>query len=420
MVDDRTQLGTPLGVPAVLLGGAGLALALPGLRTASFMASTVRRHVSGDGEPTADPESVPGAPRPSVRLAGLVAVDEAVRALMLGMARAPSASHRRRIRAEVEAAEALYEERGWLEDPYTFHRRPYELRSPRVTSVRARGLDFEHVRFDSGYEPRQGEPGRDRWLALSSNRTAHAWVLRHRGRDNADRPWLICIPGFRMGQPGTDLAGLRAAYHHYRLGLNVMIPVLPLHGPRRIGARSGDGFITTDALNTVHAEAQAMWDLRRLLDWTRSQGTSAVGAYGVSLGGYNTALLASLDGDLDCAIAGIPASCFPSLLRIHLPGPLRWLGTQLGIEWDALEKILRVVSPRALKPRVPLERRYMFGGLADRLVPPEHVHKLWEHWERPRIAWYHGTHLSFHFDRDVRALMHDAYIESGLTVTGRD
>ena len=56
----------------------------------------------------------------------------------------------------------------------------------------------------------------------------------------------------------------------------------------------------------------------------------------------------------------------------------------------------------------------------DRLVPPEHVHKLWEHWERPRIAWYHGTHLSFHFDRDVRALMHDAYIESGLTVTGRD
>ena len=33
-------------------------------------------------------------------------------------------------------------------------------------------LDYEHLQFDSGYEPRPEEPGRDLWLELAGNRTA--------------------------------------------------------------------------------------------------------------------------------------------------------------------------------------------------------------------------------------------------------
>ena len=57
----------------------------------------------------------------------------------------------------------------------------------RIDRRRVRGLDYEHLHFDSGYEPHPDEPGRERWLAYAANRTAHAWVVRHAG---GERPWL--------------------------------------------------------------------------------------------------------------------------------------------------------------------------------------------------------------------------------------
>ena len=95
-----------------------------------------------------------------------------------------------------------------------------------------------------------------------------------------------------------DLAAFRAADLRDRFGVNVLLPVLPLHGPRRIGRLSGDGFFGADIVDMVHAEAQAMWDLRRWLGWIRAQGGSRIGVYGLSLGGYNAALLACLDAEL--------------------------------------------------------------------------------------------------------------------------
>ena len=90
------------------------------------------------------------------------------------------------------------------------------------------------------------------------------------------------------------------------LGLNVLIPVLPLHGPRRISWHSGTGFLGLDVVDTIHAEAQAVWDMRRLLSWVNAQEAPGVGAIGLSLGGYTTALFASVTEGLSCAIPGIP------------------------------------------------------------------------------------------------------------------
>jgi hypothetical protein len=40
----------------------------------------------------------------------------------------------------------------------------------------------------------------------------------------------------------ADFTGFPAAWFHHELGLNVAFPVLPLHGPRKMGIRTGDGF----------------------------------------------------------------------------------------------------------------------------------------------------------------------------------
>jgi hypothetical protein len=263
---------------------------------------------------------------------------------------------------------------------------------------------FVRLSFESGWEPHAGEPGRARWLRYEANRTGHAWVLRHEG---AQRPWVVCVPGFRMGHPAVDLLGFRAGWLHRELGLNVAIAVLPFHGPRRVGRRSGDGYLSGDFLDTLHAQAQAVWDLRRLVGYLRRRGAPAVSVYGVSLGAYTAALLAALESDLDRVVAGIPASCFLGLARTNLPPGLLALAEWRGLPLARIESVMRLVSPLAMPARVPRDRLCLFAGTADRLAPPEQAWDLWRHWGRPSVTWYHGSHVSFLFEPAVRELLRE-------------
>ena len=79
-----------------------------------------------------------------------------------------------------------------------------------------------------------------------------------------------------------------------------------------------------------------------------------------------------------------------------------------------MREVARVISPLDLAPRLPRERRYLFGGIADRIVPADQVRDLWRHWEEPRIAWYPGAHVTFRAHRAVKQLVDDALHESGL------
>jgi hypothetical protein len=341
-------------------------------------------------------------PQASAQLAAKVALDDAILASMAVTAPLPHPGDAERIRTEVQHALELYRVRGWLEEPESYHQRPPPLDDPELQPARVARMDYEHLSFESGYEPPAHVPGRERWLSRNSNRTAHAWVLRHPGEP---RPWLLCIHGYQMGHPAVDLRAFRARRLHRQLGLNLVCAVLPFHGPRKAGWRSGDGFITGDYLELLHAEAQAMWDLRRILSWIRSQSAPAIGVYGLSLGGYNTALLAALEEDLACAVAGIPATDFTRLAWRHGPQVLVRHAERLGIVRDDVQLLLSVVSPLVLRPRVPLEGRYIFAATADRLVPADQVYDLWIHWGRPRIAWFQGSHLSFQWEPEVAATL---------------
>jgi len=151
-----------------------------------------------------------------------------------------------------------------------------------------------------------------------------------------------------------------------------------------------------------------MWDLRRLLAWIRAQGAPRVGVYGLSLGGYTTALFASLEADLACAIAGIPAADFlRGATRVMTGLDALWM-QRLGVNLDMARQVLRPISPLALEPKVPKERRYILGATGDRLVTPDQVRDLWVHWDRPRIAWGAASHLTALREPEPRALLREA------------
>ena len=211
-----------------------------------------------------------------------------------------------------------------------------------------------------------------------------------------------------MGAPLIDLRTFEASRLARTLDANVVLPVLPLHGPRRIGWLSGDGYFSGDCLDTLHAQAQAVWDVRRLLAWIRAQGGREIAVYGLSLGGYTTGLLAALEPRLACVVAGIPASDFVPLGRLHLPQALQTDAQRAGLDWAQVQRIFRVISPLAMTPRVPWERRYLFAGTADRIVPRRQAQNLWRHWAHPRAIWYRGTHLSFAWEPRLRTWVDDA------------
>jgi hypothetical protein len=305
--------------------------------------------------------------------------------------------------ADLQAARALFEERGWLERPTDYHQDP-----PPPDDVHAvAGHGFEHVTFASGWEPYSDEPGRARWLEHVANRTVHAWVSPAPGGSRAS--WLVCVHGFGMGQrPWVDLRSFRAA-DLQRRGIGVAVLVLPLHGPRASGRVRGEDLMTIDLVDSMHGMAQATWDLRRLIRWIRDRyGANEVGVSGQSLGALVCSLAASLDGGLACVIAGVPVVDLPDVFRRHSPPDIARRAAEFGALGSVADDVHRVVSPLAMPCAVPFERRYIFGGLADRMSSFGQAHRLWLHWDRPALAAYHGGHVGFFWSGAVKGFTADA------------
>lgn len=403
-------LSVPVGLVLLLASGPVAAVGLAGLGLfggwgAGRMALHLEPHVPGVPRPT-----------PSARLATKVALDEAILGFeqMVGGAGFALDGTVERVIDEIDRTHARFAREGFLEKPDTYHVAPPDLADPEIRRERVGGHDLEILRFESGYAPAEGEPGRKRWLGYDACRDGWAYVLRHPG---GPRPWLIATNGYRMGHARIDVSLFSRFFDGEKgPGLNVLIPVLPLHGPRRLGWHSGTGFLGIDVVDTIHAETQALWDMRRLLSWIRSQDAPAVGAFGLSLGGFTTANFASVADDLACAIPGIPLADVARMFARHAaPNQLAY-AESIGFDLERATEILGVVSPLSLTPRVPHAGRFLFGGTADRLVTPDQVRDLWRHWEEPEIVWYEGSHLSFQHERAVWSGVDRTLRENGLAV----
>ncbi len=349
------------------------------------------------------------------RQAFKVATDEAVLGYFVATVWAPKGARLVRIARECFEGLAWFERRGLLADPADYHPAPPPLSEFRLAPRTAGGFQYEHLSWSSGYQPAPDEPGAQRWQGYTPTHTAHARIFRHPG---APRPWLVCIHGYRMGLRWIDFRLFPPGWLHHTLGLNIVMPVLPLHGGRRIGWVSGDGFMDGDLMDIVHAEAQAQWDLRRLIRWLReTQGAEHIAVLGYSLGGYNAALLSALESDLRCVIAAIPLVDIAGVLWTQ--GSPRMLQAMhvAGVGPHEVHRLLRVVSPLAQPPRLPRERRHIIAAAADRIVPLPPTLELWRHWQEPSLEWYQGTHLSVRHEPVVPSLIETHLSAAGLLGT---
>ncbi len=373
-------------------------------RTSAFAARSARRSVLPSRMARRD---IP-ARRPTFGVLTSVFAEE----LMLLMAsrvgqQTNDADEFPRIAEDTQRALTFLDANGWLDDPASYHQTPPAPADVRVEAGQLRNLRYSRLSFDSNYLPPAGMPGTDRWLAVPANRRCYAHLLEH--RDGKPRPWLVYLHMAGMGSP-FDLTFMRALRYHRDLGFNVLAPVLPLHGSRRDGAPGGPALVSLDWVANVHGFTQAVWDVRRCLAWIRERGASSIAVHGMSLGGYTTALVAGLEPDLDCVVAGLPAATVyrPLIAAAASKRTVRRTMESHDLLGDSVEAVHRVITPTAYPCQVPRERRFIYAGLADRISTPREPYLLWEHWDKPTILWSKNTHMGTAASPRVRRFVRQA------------
>jgi cephalosporin-C deacetylase-like acetyl esterase len=177
---------------------------------------------------------------------------------------------------------------------------------------------------------------------------------------------------------------------------------MPYHGPRRkeTAKFSGDGFMFFDAGRIAENVRWSIHDLTRYVDYIESRSKAPIGMMGLSLGGFHTALMASLDKRLAFAIPVVPVITLFDVILDWQPSAavIQAFMKILGLTREGINEILAVVSPLSRAPVIPHDRLFIVAGTADRMAHPNHAQSLWQHWKHPKIYWFPGNHL-VHFEK---------------------
>jgi pimeloyl-ACP methyl ester carboxylesterase len=249
-----------------------------------------------------------------------------------------------------------------------------------------------NIRFRSSFEA-VNPALRERCGGYLRNNVVRAQHWRH---DDGPHPTLCVIHGF-LGSAYLANGLFLSLPWFYRSGYDVLLYTLPFHGRRaeKWSPFSGYGYFANGAAGFAEAMAQAVHDFRSLLDYLEFTGVDRIALTGISLGGYTSALIASVDERIQVVIPNVPVvtpdrtvdEWFPANKLVALNRTVAQTDPQIA------EAATRYSSPLNYRPLVPRERRLIITGLGDRLAPPEQAEMLWEHWDRCAFHWFPGNHL---------------------------
>jgi len=286
----------------------------------------------------------------------------------------------------LEQVRSIYDRPEHYTDPSTFFPEPGPI-EPRVSRVRSIGGSDPGSVVDLTW-PSQFEPFcpevRDIYLGHELNGTAAARLFLHAGRA---RPTAILVHGYRCGIFALE-ERLWPVQWLYERGLDVALAVLPFHAVR---ARRGPPlFPSSDPRITNEGFRQTSLDLRGLARFFRDRGAEAVGMMGMSLGGYTTGLMTTIDDSLDFAVPMIPCASIADVAL--MVGLLVGTPEEQALQHAGLEAAHRVVSPLARPTRMSTDRILVIGAHADRITPIDHATRMAEHFGAP-LETFHGGHL---------------------------
>lgn len=255
---------------------------------------------------------------------------------------------------------------------------------------RQRGdLVVDDLAFRSGYRA-SFAAYRDELAGYHANRWVRARHIHHAAEP---RPTLIFLHGWGGGAYWFEQRAFQVD-RFVAAGFDAVLFQLPFHYQRSPQRISGALFPSPHVVRTNEGFGQAVWDLRRLRLHLVERGVEWLGAIGMSLGGYTTALWAGLD-ELDAAVPMIPAVSMAELMwRDGSSSPLRRRAEAAGVDREVLRAAFAVHAPLAREVATPRERLMIVAGRGDRITGPDQARALWRHWREPKMHWFAGGHLA--------------------------
>jgi len=139
---------------------------------------------------------------------------------------------------------------------------------------------------------------------------------------------------------------------------------------------------------------QAVAETRALVSWLRSRGVPAMALWGMSLGGWVSGLVATLEAGLAGVALWAPvASPSDVLWKSRVARDLRRGVLAGGLEPADENLPLERLAPGREPLAVPRERLLLFGAIHDRLVHADSVARLGRAWGVD-VRWAPHGHIS--------------------------
>lgn len=298
--------------------------------------------------------------------------------------------------AELERSLAMlrcYTDPSVVADPDRLMAPPSRLPSLRTQWRRPiRGGSHVHYTFETPYRPVHPLYAAE-YRRYDNCDTVHLFGWQHARPSPVS---IILVHGWGLGVKHVHEREFGIDFLFRRLGLDVYYYVHPFHWLRKPSkARfSGELHPSPNLMRTNEAFCQTAQELRTAIGIIKGYNPAPLGMMGSSLGGYTTALLASLDDRLDYAIPIMPPASLADLFWEQGDGdPIREAVEKMGMTRERFRWAWSLHSPLSHRPKVGFNARMLVSATGDALVTPEHVDPLWHHWERPRHHRFAGGHI---------------------------
>ena len=202
---------------------------------------------------------------------------------------------------------------------------------------------------------------------------------------------ILFVPGWARESQGTE-EGM--CHQLFQMGIDVGLMTKPYHQARTPdGTKSGEYFISGNALWTVRNFQQLVAEIRLVIQWMRSR-YKRIGLFGMSSGGFQSCLASNCEevDFLFCFMTGCNLwdVTWDGMITTYVRSDLE----SKGISRDDLRKYWSICDEGVLAHHCKAKTRAHYVTLHDEIVPSPHQFALWKALGENRKVEYHAAHYS--------------------------
>lgn len=212
-------------------------------------------------------------------------------------------------------------------------------------------------------------------------------------QENKEQPNVIFVHGWRM--KSNDRLIKMFQPHMKKHQWNMYYYTLPYHLQRKPfeSSFSGEYMVSANIERTVQAVRQAVVDLRSFIHSIKKRQQGPVFVVGLSLGGFITNLLATVEDQVDAMVSIFYVNSLAHTIWNTDPG--KFIKKELvenGVRYQEISEHFKILEAGLVPPKIKKDHILLLSAKYDQYVDIEDADVLWNAWNKPRRIIYNCGH----------------------------